>query len=170
MNARPIVIRYPAVLSAAPQNRLTKACNAFLSVCVLLALSDPSAHAQVSFRQPYTLWYGTTTSIHHILFMGDINRDGIPDLVTSARGLGGRLNNWIFFGQRPGIIDPFKHIEVEGAGSIATGDVNGDGIPDLVAQLWGPLKVAAYFGSAQGAYALDTIAAWVVSHESEHWG
>jgi hypothetical protein len=70
----------------------------------------------------------------------DINKDGHPDLVAAARLAKPSLHMWL--GDGKGAFTPIKETWTDiGYGALATGDINGDGFPDIV--------VASHFGSVQ---------------------
>ncbi len=72
--------------------------------------------------------------------IGDVNGDGIPDLVIS----GGSGKMWVVFGTRLGFPDPLPLASLNGVngfelddgiifyGAISVGDINGDGIADII--------------------------------------
>jgi len=81
---------------------------------------------------------------YRIAAVGDVNGDGIPDLLATgayySAYLGGRTQSWVVYGQRtPGVVDlaqPGRGYEISLPGyhfltAAGIGDVNGDGIPDL---------------------------------------
>jgi len=81
---------------------------------------------------------------YRIAAVGDVNGDGIPDLLATgayySAYLGGRTRSWVVYGQRtPGVVDlaqPGHGYEISLPGyhfltAAGIGDVNGDGIPDL---------------------------------------
>jgi FG-GAP-like repeat len=70
----------------------------------------------------------------------DINKDGHLDLVATARLAKPSLHMWL--GDGKGAFTPMKPTWSEiGYGALATGDINGDGLPDIV--------VASHFGNVQ---------------------
>src|SRR5262249_12919407 len=82
--------------------------------------------------------------------VGDVNGDGIPDVITGA-GPGGGSHVKVFDGQSGALIRSFlAYPGFTGAVSVAAGDVNGDGFADLItgASANGHVKV---FDGATGA-------------------
>jgi hypothetical protein len=70
----------------------------------------------------------------------DLNKDGHPDLVATARGAQQALHVWL--GDGRGNFSPMAPTWTDiGYSAIATGDINGDGFPDIVA--------AGHFGGLQ---------------------
>jgi hypothetical protein len=70
----------------------------------------------------------------------DINKDGHPDLVANARLAKPSLHIWL--GDGKGALTPMRPTWSDiGYGALATGDINGDGFPDIV--------VASHFGGVQ---------------------
>jgi hypothetical protein len=70
----------------------------------------------------------------------DANKDGHPDLVATDRLQKPSLHIWL--GDGKGAFTPMKPSWTDiGYGALATGDINGDGFPDIV--------VASHFGSVQ---------------------
>ncbi len=86
---------------------------------------------------------------------GDVNGDGVPDLViTPDEGGGPRVR--VFSGKGFGPLDDFFGIDdtaFRGGARAAVGDINGDGVGDLVvaAGFGGGPRVAAFDGKTIGA-------------------
>ena len=70
-----------------------------------------------------------------LVALGDINGDGWPDFATNSFF---RRKTLIFFGG-PGILDAVPDVELEGGMNILKGDVNGDGLVDIISRK--PLKL-----------------------------
>ena len=94
-----------------------------------------------------------------MLSMGDVNRDGIPDIFINAY----MTLPWAYlvFGTRPGILDRVSYMRLEGFGTLAKGDVNGDGLPDLLSQSNGT-TITMYPGCSTCPLTIDTVFAWRV--------
>jgi hypothetical protein len=96
-----------------------------------------------------------------VLGLGDINRDGWPDVAIGAYG---RERALIYFGG-PGILDGVEDVVLKGGGAMVFGDFNGDGVRDLIVNLdnhyahpIGPSDtVFVYFGTKTGPLAIDTV-------------
>ena len=105
----------------------------------LFCLVCETALAQPWFPQPPRLFdWLSVNSIHgdHVHSIGDVNRDGIPDvLINVVSWPWWYYHTRVLFGTRPGILDGYHYLELDGYGTIASGDINGDGLPDLVAQV-----------------------------------
>ena len=81
-----------------------------------------------------------------ILATGDVNGDGIPDLIMGFPGSSSYNGVYVVFGTRNGFPDPLPLNSLNGSNgfqligayaansgiSIAVGDVNGDGVNDIV--------------------------------------
>ena len=65
--------------------------------------------------------------------VADFNRDGIPDIATVSVGNGGVGEFNVFLGQGAGTFQPLGPVEFPNpTTSLASGDFDGDGVPDLV--------------------------------------
>jgi hypothetical protein len=93
----------------------------------------------------------------YALAAGDVNGDGVPDLIVGAPfnspspALYQRGAVYVYFGPN---YDPNQSVKISGTAaaggigfSLATGDINGDGIDDLLMQASG--KVICYYGSRE---------------------
>ena len=110
--------------------------------CSGLAQSAPalpkSAPALPKYVQALALEPGNQWRFNPLLI--DINKDGHPDLVATARLMKPSLHIWL--GDGKGALTPMKPTWTDiGYGALATGDINGDGFPDIV--------VASHFGGVQ---------------------
>jgi len=70
--------------------------------------------------------------------IGDVNGDGIPDIVTSGGS--------ILFGDATGAFPSRADYAVDNNGAVMIGDVDGDGIPDIVFGIGNP----AFFSGSSG--------------------
>jgi len=80
--------------------------------------------------------------------VGDLNRDGHPDIVVSS---GFSSYVYIYLGDGAGGFSGPGYVNLPAAVSIAIGDVNGDGIPDLVDP-----GVNIAFGNGNGTFTKST--------------
>jgi hypothetical protein len=84
---------------------------------------------RLTYAKGLTLAQGTEWRLNPLVV--DLNKDGHLDLVATGRLVDSALHVWLGDGK-----DTFKPIEPAwpdiGYGALATGDVNADGIPDLV--------------------------------------
>jgi len=97
-----------------------------------------SAPTLPSYSLALTLGPGKEWRFHPLLV--DLNRDGHLDLVATARLASPSLHLWL--GDGKGGFNPITPTWTDiGYGALATGDINGDGFPDIV--------VASHFGGVQ---------------------
>lgn len=108
--------------------------------------------------------YGLGTSM---LGLGDINSDGKPDIAVSARNIG---KTFIYFGGK-GVLDRTVDLVIKGGGEMAKGDLNGDGVLDLVVQIWGDSSsswfnyLAVYLGRENSIIKIDTVPTLMIREE-----
>jgi hypothetical protein len=89
----------------------------------------------------------------HTMVAADVNRDGIPDLVAVV----GNNDVQVLLGNGDGtfrelgsfVADPAS--EVDGIGSLAITDLNGDGLPDILAQTVG-FQFLTFLGNGDGTF------------------
>ena len=135
------------------------AANVSVAAGVSLAAGRASIAAQltpaapaVSFAKPASYNAGGIDPSQ--LAIGDVNGDGIPDLVVASdcissegcsSGTPGAVS--VLIGNGDGIFQPAVNYSVNGYGatSVAIGDVNGDGHPDLLVGVFNVCD--GYFGS-----------------------
>jgi hypothetical protein len=105
--------------------------------CVGFSRPVPSGPSY-SYVKALTLGPGMEWRFHPLIL--DLNRDGHPDLVATARLVKPSLHIWL--GQGKGTLTPMVPTWSDiGYAALATGDINGDGFPDIV--------VASHFGRIQ---------------------
>jgi FG-GAP-like repeat len=109
--------------------------------CSGVAQSSPlpkSAPALHKYVNVVTLDQGKEWRFNPLII--DVNKDGHPDLVAADRLQKPSLHVW--FGDGKGTFSLMKPTWTDiGYGALATGDINGDGFPDIV--------VASHFGNVQ---------------------
>ncbi len=70
------------------------------------------------------------------LDVGDVNKDGLPDIVVGNTGTGAHTFLWLNDPGRPGYFKDYTTTGLPGKGSqnqsVKLADLNGDGVPDLV--------------------------------------
>ena len=109
--------------------------------CSGVAQSSPlpkSAPALHKYVNVVTLDQGKEWRFNPLII--DVNKDGHSDLVAADRLQKPSLHVWL--GDGKGTFSPMKPTWTDiGYGALATGDINGDGFPDIV--------VASHFGNVQ---------------------
>ena len=115
--------------------RIGSSAAACLAVSIgLTAFAPPSP----AYFKALTLGEGTEWRFRPLLV--DLNKDGHVDLVANARLPEPALHIWL--GDGKGTLTPMKPTWADiGYGALATGDINGDGFPDIVS--------ASHFGRVQ---------------------
>ncbi|QVL32426.1 FG-GAP repeat protein [Telmatocola sphagniphila] len=95
----------------------------------LVNVYDPSNLTTPKFvLQPFATEYRGGIEVA----VGDVNGDGVPDIVCMA-GIGGDAHIVVFSGIDGSILQSyFAYANYEGQASIAVGDVNGDGYADII--------------------------------------
>ncbi len=100
--------------------------------------------------------------------LGDINSDGKPDFAVSAGAIG---KTFIYYGGK-GVLDDTVDLIIDGGGTIAKGDLNGDGVLDLVIYMKadssssGLARLAVYLGRKDSVIKIDTIPSLLIKEET----
>jgi hypothetical protein len=112
----------------------------FLVGCALFRSAPPRSSTVLIPTYSKILTLGTGTEWRFQPLVVDLNVDGHLDLVATARLAEPSLHIWL--GDGKGGFSPIAPTWTDiGCGALATGDINGDGFPDIV--------VASHFGSVQ---------------------
>lgn|GEM_PF-1568019 len=100
--------------------------------------------------------YPTKTASYGIV-MGDLNGDGIPDLVTSNYVTTGSGTISVLIGNGDGTFRTnVDYPALSYAFGMALGDLNGDGAPDLVVANHSASTVSVYLNNGDGTFAAKT--------------
>jgi len=97
-----------------------------------------------------TFTSSATPTATYAILMGDLNGDGIPDLVSGNYG-GGTIS--VFLGNGDGTFQLHMDYAVDSFPfGIAMGDLNGDGIPDLAVASHSNSTVSVLLGNSDGTF------------------
>jgi hypothetical protein len=125
--------------------------GAWASVSVWALVLPSSAAAQttpkITFERPVAYPAGGAP---FGVAIGDLNRDGRPDLVTALRAT---QEVSVLLTARKGFAKPVKYGVGGDPVSVAIGDVNRDGVLDIVTATHSPGKVSVLVGTGGGAFA-----------------
>jgi hypothetical protein len=108
-----------------------------------------------TFDTTQTLSTGGTVNV---LTVGDLNGDGLADIVVNA---GGQIEVFLQNRQTPGTFSSPRVVSSAGTGAVAIGDLNADKVPDIAMATAAGLTVLSQSTTAPGSYqavALGTIA------------
>ena len=104
-----------------------------------------------SFRTPTACPFSTTLYIS----VGDVNGDGKPDVLTSPfPDSSGNSSNTLYLGNGDGTLQQSLAAMPAGSGNVVIGDLNGDGIADLV--MVGSLAADVYLGKGNLTFSAPT--------------
>ncbi len=113
---------------------------------MLAALTAP-AYPQTTFQPAVTMGVGSGPAA---VAVGDLNRDGVPDLIVANTGTD---NMSIFYGVGGGRFGPRTDIGTGVAPhGVGVGDFNGDGILDIVVVNTGSDSVSVFLGDGRGGF------------------
>ncbi len=140
---------------------------------VMVVLTGSFVFAQQTLRALRTVMSVSYTNSDYelgtgMIGLGDINNDGKPDFAVGARKI---RKAFIYFGGQ-GILDSTTDLVIKGGDVMAGGDLNGDGIVDLVTstELIGQDTLFVYFGRHAFPIAIDTIPDLTIPRETEGGG
>ncbi len=152
-------------MPGSPLSPLLRTPAAALLLTAVLAV--PS-RTQTSVPYPKTpTWKSVTGGYSTGGAFVDLNRDGLPDLVAADGNDMRRQNLRVWYGRKGGFnLNPdWVSKDIDYHGHLDTGDVNGDGWPDIVVSVYlGPNRfsskgsVKLYLNDGKGA--LGTLPAW----------
>lgn len=126
---------------------------------ITLFPGDGTGHFGAPVYQPYQHPYGNTAvfSIPYALAEADLNGDGFPDLAIADETelVDGTISDaYVLINQKDGTFKPGQVVDfrlLQNLTSVALGDVNGDGCPDLVdTDTWGVASL--FLGDCQGSF------------------
>ncbi len=122
-----------------------------LAVVLTAAVAGPSSVQAVSFHPPVV--YATGSQPYNVA-VGDFNGDGKPDLVTANYSSGGGNNVSVLLGTGAGAFGNHTDVVCGGSGplSVAIGDLNSDGKPDLAVACINSNTIQVLLGNGAGAF------------------
>src|SRR5262245_34707135 len=112
-----------------PSTTLQLRCIPGILLAVGMATATPRAIAAPQFAAPFLSF--DTASRPSSAAIGDLNGDGIADMVTGNNSTIGTVS--VFLGTADGSFGTRTDLAGFTAASVAIGDLNGDSRPDLVA-------------------------------------
>ena len=125
-------------------------------IAILAGVSMGSAHAQIPPQHQVYAFVGQPSDGLWGVNAGDVNKDGVPDIVMSASGrtIGGGIFPGaveVYSGKDGRILHTFngapKLSQGHGVSVAAAGDVNKDGYGDIVAGTHDPKGDSSWYGA-----------------------
>jgi hypothetical protein len=147
-----ILVRNPTfgrwTLDARKENKMTRknVTGAVVASIFFLLLCRISLASQL-FEAPRAFPIGVQPQS---VAVGDLNKDGIPDLAVVNGGSG---NVSVLLGDGAGTFQPaLSYAAGVGPSSVVIADLDGDGRPDLVVANSGSNNVSVLFGNGDGTF------------------
>jgi hypothetical protein len=143
-------------------------------LCLIL-IAGSVVQAQPSYPAPHTVFKSLRASFFRygdcVLSLGDVNRDGVPDLlINTLRRIDNaeQYHTWLMFGSRSDAFNPDRRLTLDGYGTMAKGDINGDDYGDFtIGALY--YECACLLISLGGRRGLSEYTCGVVGHPTDWW-